>query len=109
VDAQLVAINLATNDYWIISSATRIGTPTDTTYYFTDRVSGEKFYAKEYTFRSTFVIPYGEAGTHRIGFRSRPASTSGLWMFENLSAGVDLRPVLENGKYGRLIERTINP
>jgi hypothetical protein len=109
VDAQVLVLNLATSNLWTTTLATKVGTPTDTTYYFTDRVSGEKFYAKESTFRATLVIP-PQAGNQQIYFRSRPvANPLAAWMAENLSAGVDPRPVLENGMYGRLIERTINP
>lgn len=109
VDAQVLVLNLATSNLWTTTLATKIGTPTDTTYYFTDRVSGEKFYAKESTFRATLVVP-PQAGNQQIYFRSRPSDNPlAAWMAENLSTGVDPRPVLEHGMYGRLIERTINP
>jgi hypothetical protein len=113
VNAELKVINLATNDFWLTSPAQRIGTPTDTTYYFTDRISGERFYAKEYTFQSTFTVPRGEVGTHRIYFRSWPSDSlpAGKQAAENLSAGVVplSQQVQENGMYGRFILRTINP
>jgi hypothetical protein len=109
VDAQVLILNLATSNLWSTTAATRVGTPTDTTFYFIDRVSGRKFYAKEYTFRATLVIP-PQAGTQQLYFRSRlSADPLSAWMAQNLAAGVDPRPVQENGMYGRLIERTINP
>ncbi len=109
VDAQVLVLNLATSNLWTTTAATRIGTPTSTTFYFTDRVSGERFYAKEYTFRATLVIP-PQAGDQQLYFRSRPsAEPLSAWMAENLAADVDPRPVQENGMYGRMIERTINP
>lgn len=108
VDAQVLVLNLATSNLWTTTPAVRIGTPTTTTYYFIDRVSGEKFYAKESTFRATLVIP-PQPGDQQLYFRSRPSGTIAAWMAENLSTGVDPRPVLENGMYGRMIERTINP
>jgi hypothetical protein len=108
VDAEVLVLNLATSNVWTRTPAVRIGTPTTTTFYFSDRVSGQKFYAKEYTFRATLVIP-PQPGDQQIYFRSRPSGTIAAWMAENLSTGVDPRPVQEKGMYGRMIERTINP
>jgi hypothetical protein len=109
VDAQVLILNLATSNLWSTTAATRIGTPTDTTFSFIDRVSGEKFYAKEYTFRATLVVP-PQPGVQQLYFRSRPSDNPlAAWMAQNLAADVDPRPVQENGMYGRLIERTINP
>ena len=109
VDAQVLMLNLATSNLWVTTSATRIGTPVNTTFYFTDRVSGKRFYAKEYTFRASFLVPL-QAGDQQLYFRSRARGDSlSAWMAQNLAADVDPRPVQENGMYGRLIERTINP
>jgi hypothetical protein len=71
--------------------------------------TGTKYYAKEYTFRATLLIP-PQPGDQQFYFRSRDSADSfSAWMAQNLAAAVDPRPVQENGMYGRLIERTINP
>lgn len=109
VEAQVLVLNLATTNLWTTATATQIGTPKNTTFYFTDRISGAKFYAKEYTFRATVIVPL-QPGVQQLFFRSRDgAHLPSLWMAENLSTDVDPRPVMENGMYGRMIERTINP
>jgi len=109
VNAQVLMLNLATSNLWVTTAATQIGTPVKTTFYFVDRVSGERFYAKEYTFRASFLVPL-QAGDQQLYFRSRAsADPLSAWMAQNLAADVDPRPVKENGMYGRLIERTINP
>jgi hypothetical protein len=109
VDAQVLMLNLATSNLWVTTAATQVGSPVNTSFYFTDRVSGEKFYAKEYTFSATFLVP-PEAGDQQLYFRSRAAADPlSAWMAQNLATDVDPRPVQENGMYGRLIERTINP
>jgi len=109
VDAQLLVLNYATSNLWLTANATRIGDPVDTTYSFLDRTTGLRYYAKEYTFQATFTVP-NQPGVQQVYFRSRDIDTPGsLWMAENLSADVDPRPRLENGMYGRMIDRTINP
>ncbi len=109
VEAQLLVLNLATSNLWTTASASLVGTPVQSTFYFKDRTTGVKYYAKESTFRATFIVP-PQAGTQQLYFRSRDsANPLSAWMAENLAADVDPRPVQENGMYGRLIERTINP
>jgi hypothetical protein len=108
VDAQVLVLNLATSNLWTTTSATRVGTPVNTTFYFTDRTTGTKYYAKEYTFQATLIVP-PQPGDQQLYFRSRDrANPLSAWMAQNLAAAVDPRPVQENGMYGRLIERTIN-
>lgn len=108
VNAQVLLLNVASSNVWLTADATRIGVPSDTTYNFQDRSSGTTNYAKEYTFQATFIVP-AQPGVQQLYFRSQNSSdTNSLWMAQNLSAGVDSRPVLENGRFGRMINRTID-
>jgi len=109
INAQLLVLNFATSNLWLTANATRIGTPADTTFNFQDRTTGLRYYAKEYTFQATFTVP-NKPGKQQIYFRSQDsANPASLWMAENLGANVDSQPVLQNGMYGRMIERTIIP
>ncbi len=112
VNAQMLVLNVATNNIWLTNTATQVGSPVATTFSFTDRTTGLQYFAKEYTFLSTFTIPIdaAELGKHQIYFRSQDsANPASSWMSENLAADVDAQPVLKNGMYGRLIERTFIP
>lgn len=109
VNAQLLVLNLASSNIWLITNATQIGVATNTTYSFIDRSSSTTNIAKSSTFQVTFPVPTN-VGVQQIYFRSQDLSKPGSeWMAENLSAGVDPRPVIEDLKYGRMIERTITP
>jgi hypothetical protein len=109
VKAQLLVLNLAQKQVWLTVDATQVGTPTNTTYKFQDRVNSTWYYAQRTTFQATFTVP-NQPGDQQIYFRCQDsANTNSSWMAGNLAAEVDARPVLENGMYGRLIERTIKP
>ena len=109
VKAQLLMLNLTQQQVWLTANATQVGSPVQTTYNFQDRTTGTRYYASEYTFRTTFTVP-NQPGTQQIFFRCQEsANSSSSWMGANLSADIDPRPAQYNGMYGRFIERTINP
>ena len=109
VNSQLLMLNLAQEQVWLTTNATKIGSPVQTTYHFQDRTTETQCNANEYTFRVTFDVP-NQPGTQQIFFRCQEsAKPSSSWMGANLSADIDPRPAQYNGMYGRFIERTIKP
>ena len=101
--SKLRVINLAQKKVWLTTSpATLIATKTSSWHI-------GATYAKEYTFRISFVVP-NQPGTQEIYFLNRRSGVTGSsWMAGNIPAGVDPRPVFYNGMYGRFIARDIGP
>lgn len=107
VDSQIILLNLAQSKAWVVWNAARVGSPVKTTYNFKDRVSGNRYYAYEYSFRAIFDVA-APPGDHQIFIRNRKRGDgSSAWMSGNMSFGIDSRPVSYNGMYGRFIERTV--
>jgi archaellum component FlaF (FlaF/FlaG flagellin family) len=106
VNSKFSLLNLSQQQIWMTVTGSAVGTPVDSSWNFTDR-SGNTYHAKEYSFQATFTVP-NHTGTQEVYYLSQPiADPSASWMAGNIPAGVDSRPVIYQGMYGRFIDRTI--
>lgn len=106
VNSKLLLINLAQTQIWVTAVGTQVGSPVDSSWHVNDRY-GSNYYAKEYTFRTTFTVP-NKPVAQQIYFLNQDKSDSdSWWMAGNIPAGKDPFPVSYNGMYGRFIGRTI--
>ncbi|MEI7436617.1 MAG: MBG domain-containing protein, partial [bacterium] len=108
INSQVILLDAVPTNIWLVADATLVGSPQITTYRFKNRQDGTMwYYAYEYTFRTTFVVP-DVPGMQQLYFRCKrsdnPASAP---MAASISAGVDPEPWLFNSMYGRFIERLV--
>ena len=106
IDAEAYFVDMAGQAMLLEVAGTRTA-ETNSNYHFS--FGGVTYNAKEYTYQATFTVP-NATGVKQVYFRHRLRGDSGsIWMSGNIAPGVDSRPYLYNGMYGRFIERTINP
>jgi len=106
IDTEAYFVDI-TNQTMLLEVAGTRTAATDSSYHFS--FGGTIYYAKEYTFQAAFTVP-NSAGVKQVYFRHHLKGDAGsVWMSANIAPGVDSRPYLYNGMYGRFIERTIVP